>query len=144
MNKLVVYGQIINGKPKISNREKMDTYLESLPEGAQFELIVSPIKDFRSLKLNRTYWMYLTMIGDELGYTKHEMHDYFKAKFLCEITQVNGEDILTCKSTSDLSTREFCEYLESIFYLCAENFSIVLPDIQEIKQIKYQDRKKPS
>ncbi len=136
MQKLILYGSVKDGKARIPDRQKIDEYISNLPEGSQIELIVSPIKDFRSLKLNRTYWMYLTIIGDYLGYTKSEMHDYFKAKFLCHFIEINGEETLVCPSTSDLSTKEFCEYLEAIFQLCAEKFTLVLPDIEEIKALK--------
>lgn len=139
MSKLIVYGYV-EGKDikfiKFNDRSKLDEYVNSLPENSQLEITVSPVKDFRSLKLNRTYWMYLGMIGDYLGYTKNEMHDYFKAKFLCTFMEINGENTLTCPSTADLSTKEFCEYLEQIFHLCVEKFSLVLPDIEEIKAMK--------
>lgn len=142
MKKLVVYGNKQNDRLIITEKNRLDDYISSLPEGAQIELIISPVKDYRSLKLNRTYWMYLTMIGDHLGYTKHEMHDYFKSKYLCDITVVNGEETITCISTSDLPTKEFCEYLESIFQFCSINFGFVLPDIQEIREMKVNERRK--
>lgn len=138
MEKLIIYGVVADSKPKIHDRHKIDNYVSRLPEGTQFELIIKPVEDTRSLKLNRTYWMYLTMVGDELGYTKHEMHMYFKMKFLCENIEVNGESILDCKSTSKLSTKEFCEYLEKIFRYCAQQIGLVLPDIQDIREIKNQ------
>lgn len=141
MRKLVVYGKVEEGKGKITELVKMNAYFSNLPEGTQFELVIAPIKDFRSLKLNRTYWMYMTMIGDELGYTKHEMHEYFKRKFLSETLEIGNELIFTSKSTADLTTKEFCEYLESIFYMCSSQFNIILPDIQEIKNMKYEDNK---
>ncbi len=136
MDNLIIYGKTVEGKPKIYDRYKIDAYVSKLAEGTQFEVIIRPVLDSRSLKLNRTYWMYLTMVGDELGYSKNEMHDYFKMKFLCEKMEINGELILSCKSTSDLSTKKFCEYLESIFHFCSSELGVVLPDIQDIQELK--------
>lgn len=136
MENLIIYGKAVEGKPKIYDSYKIHDYVSKLPEGTQFELIIRPVLDSRSLKLNRTYWMYLTMVGDELGYSKNEMHDYFKMKFLCEHIEINGEITLSCKSTSDLSTKKFCEYLESIFFFCSSELGIVLPDIEDIRKLK--------
>jgi hypothetical protein len=129
-------GVVENGILKIMDRKAIHEYTKTLEHGTQVELVIKPIKDFRSLKLNRTYWMYLTMIGEHLGHSKMEMHDYFKAKFLCEVHVVNGEETLVCQSTAKLTNKEFCIYLEDIFQFCSEKIGYVLPDIDEIRQIK--------
>lgn len=141
MDKLTIYGQVVQGKGKIdsSSTTKLEKYLSTLEEGKEFEMVIQPVKDARSLKLNRTYWMYLTMVGDHLGYTKEEMHDYFKAKFLCEWVVINGEQTLSCKSTAELSTKDFCLYLEEIFRYCAEKADFILPDIRDIKMMRREE-----
>jgi hypothetical protein len=133
---LKVIAAVKRGQLKVASSQQIIDYVTNFPDDTEFEITIKRVKDARSLNLNRTYWMYLTMIGDHLGHSKMEMHDYFKAKFLCEIHIVNGEETLVCESTAKLSNKEFCEYLEKIFHYCADKIGFILPDIDEIKQIK--------
>jgi hypothetical protein len=137
-NELRLLG-IVKDTLKVKDSYLIDIFIKDLKQNTEVEVIIRPVKDFRSLKLNRTYWMYLGMIADYLGHTKEEMHDYFKAKFLCEWHQVNGEETLVCQSTAKLSNREFCEYLEKIFWFCSHEMGYVLPDIEDIREIKKQE-----
>jgi hypothetical protein len=133
-SELKLLGVKVNNKLKSSGNIQIADYIAGFPDDTKFEIIIRKVKDARSLNLNRTYWMYLTMIGDHLGHSKMEMHDYFKAKFLCEVHVVNGEETLVCESTAKLSNKEFCEYLEKIFYFCADEVGFTLPDIDELKK----------
>ena len=58
------------------------------------------------------------MFGEELGYTKEEMHEVLKHKFNIE-------------STSKLDMDEFRDYLDRILRWAAVDFQITLPEPDE-------------
>lgn len=118
------YGKTKEGKTTVDSA--LRGYLEALD--GDFEIKVTLTKDLRSLKMNNLYWLWLTILSDESGYLKSELHAYFKNKLLCFFDSVNGEQILNCPSTSDLTIKEFQTYLINIGRLAAENFNCVLPD----------------
>ena len=55
------------------------------------------------------------MLGKELGYTEHEMHEVLKHKYELE-------------STKHLSVQEFGEYIDQIVRWAVTEMGIVLPD----------------
>lgn len=92
------------------------------------EVRVRPTKDIRTLAMNSLYWLWLTVISESSGYTKRELHSYFKTKLLCVEERVLDEYIIDCGSTSDLSVKDFSAYLEGVARLASENFHVVVPD----------------
>lgn len=71
----------------------------------------------RTEQQNRYYWgIYLPLISQETGERDLErLHVYFKVKFLTEsIVKVLGEPVRITKSTANLSTNDFCEYILNI------------------------------
>lgn len=71
----------------------------------------------RTVAQNRYYWgVYLPLIAKETGEQDLDrLHTLFKGKFLTtEIAEVLGEKVRITKSTTDLSTTEFSEYIMSI------------------------------
>lgn len=85
----------------------------------------------RSILQNNYYWFVMQIIGDDLWYTKNEMHDIFRNMFLKrEVKQddVFG-DLTVIRSTSSLTTIEFMEYVDQIIIRCAGNgISVPAPD----------------
>lgn len=122
------YGKIEEGKPKITNVKTYVDFFDSLLEGDQFEIKVTPIKDIRNASMNNLYWKWLTDLSEHSGYTKRELHNYFKQELLCLEVQVKGESVLDCESTSELSIPEFSRYLREVTRLAAQNFSFILVD----------------
>lgn len=117
--------------------------LKSLPEGWAVDFIEP--KAVRTREQNKLYWKWLSIISDETGYTKDELHDMFACKFLgynvyrfrgdgdyegiARMLNVDVEDlgaIIKVRTTTKLTTKEFTEYLESI-YLEVSQMGIVLP-----------------
>lgn len=96
-------------------------------EGRRVEVTLDRIKKIRSTSQNKFYWL---CIIEELcgytGYSKDEMHNALKMMFL----RVPNEDHRlpdTVKSTRQLSTAEFEEYLEQIRFWAAEKLDVQLP-----------------
>jgi len=69
----------------------------------------------RSRSQNALYWQWLTVLSNETGYTKDEMHTLMAGYFLgTETMTVDGQAITVAKSTRNLTVGQFSEYLEEI------------------------------
>ena len=93
----------------------------------------------RSVSENKYYWgVVLDILSDELGHTKTEMHEILKTKFLRDIAYIkkkNGEHLKveTSKSTTDLKTNEFEDYLSKIRNFASAELGIWIPEPNEEK-----------
>jgi len=98
---------------KIINRDKMAEFLESL-EG-EVDITISEVTS-RTHFQNNYYWKVVVKVfGDELGYTREEMHEVLKNEFNIE-------------STSKLDRDEFRDYLDKIIRWASIHFQILIPD----------------
>ena len=66
-------------------KERAKVIIDSLPPEHTHEMILRPYKVDRTEEQRRTYWRWLTLIGNDLGYTKDEMANEYKEKFLLPI-----------------------------------------------------------
>jgi hypothetical protein len=89
----------------------------------------------RSSEANRLYWLLLHMIADKLDvkgtfYTADQWHMYFKTRFIGadDITMPNGKVIVMPKSSADLDTSEFNDYLTQVQAFAGEH-NVYLEDI---------------
>ena len=95
-----------------------------LHEGKQVQLSVTRKREKRSSNQNKYYWgVVLPLIAEITGYTIDESHDAMKMQFLVKRTA----KVPTTKSTTDLSTAEMEEYLESIRRFAAVELSCYVP-----------------
>lgn len=62
-------------------REKAKAIIDRVPLDAVHEVRIKPHRTSRSSQQNALYWMWNAFIGDELGYTKDEMHDVNRERF---------------------------------------------------------------
>lgn len=122
-------------------RVNADGVLEGIPKkkltnellqfkGKGVELIIKRRKRSRTHQQNKLYWVYCTIIGDELGYTKDEIHSILKYKFLKEQKTDENTGLVFdfIGSTAQLGVEQFMNYIESIFKFCAEELNIILPE----------------
>jgi len=103
---------IEKGKMTLSNKEDFDKALSKLQGSYYIELREAGV---RSPQQNNYYWSIVTILGDELGYTDHEMHSTIKTHFNIE-------------STKTLSTKEFAKFIEKLIRWSAIELNIVIPD----------------
>ena len=70
----------------------------------------------RTLPQNALMWKWIQIIGDDLGYTSEELHEAFKSKFLGieKRKTIFGKEYETLNSTTELTTKEFSEYMDKI------------------------------
>lgn len=98
-------------------------------EGKRVQLTIEKLKSSRSAEQNRLWWMYITILSKELGYSKDEIHEIAKFKFLkCEkVNERTGEIFEYLGSTAKLSKSEFADLVTELQQWAAQTFSIVLP-----------------
>ena len=66
-------------------RNRAVELVRNIPLDEIHEVIVRPYKVDRNLLQNAYYWKILSIIGEELGYTKDELHRQYKGQFLVPI-----------------------------------------------------------
>jgi hypothetical protein len=96
---------------------------------SEFEVTIQKKSKHRSTQQNRWWWSCITILSNHLGYTKTEMHEICKYKFLKseKVNEKTGEVLEYLKSTTELTTTEFNVLIESMIQWSAETFNCVLP-----------------
>lgn len=88
----------------------------------------------RSQRQNKLYWMWMTLIADEIGHTKEEMSEILQQAILGEtsfVSKLDGESITKQKRAKQLSTSEFSNFLEQIEYWAGE-YGMKLPKPEDL------------
>ena len=98
-----------------------------------WSLEIEKYKPNRTKAQNRLLWKWLEIIGNDLGYTKKEMHAIMASKFL-GIETICGlnETIEQPMSTSKLKVKEFSEYLGQIERFSNGELGIFLPNSDDL------------
>ena len=126
---------VINGNLK-RNRNLILNALETF-EGQEVILTIQKAKKRRSNPQNSFYHGVVIPIMQQClkdaGYlmTNESVHDMLKLRFLKESILVNeesGEYIERIKSTTELTTTQFSEYILDIQKFAVEYFNVVIPD----------------
>jgi hypothetical protein len=130
----IFLGKIDKGNIILRERDKFYLYLRSM-DNQEVEVIVRRPRRSRTDQQNRWYWACVVGIpAEHFGYTVDEMHESFKYLFLRR-PEEPGKPV-TMRSTTDLSTKGFTEYVEKCRQWCAEQ-NIVIPDPD---QVDYEEK----
>lgn len=114
--------EIINGKLEI-DKELFQKYVSKQKNG-KYLLEIKRWYKKRTLQQNKWYWEVLTILGEEFGYEKDELHENLKYTFM---GGMDDRGLFYTKSTTKLTTIEMMEYFEKIYQWAAEK-GIALPD----------------
>lgn len=97
--------------------------------GCSIEIVIHRKKKHRSIQQNRYYWLIVTMMADHTGFTKDEMHGVLRCRFLKaeKVNESSGLVYEYTKSTTELSTVEYEEYLEQVRNFGIEEFDMRIP-----------------
>ncbi len=110
------------------SKQKLFDHLKSLSNVYRIE--IKRDRENRSHNQNRYYWgVVVKMFSDESGFTPDETHELFKKEFLSydKAFKNTGEAKTISRSTPDLDTWEFEQYLEQCRIYAAINLEIVIP-----------------
>ena len=121
------FGRINNLKIDFLDEERFVDDLMKL-DGKDIVFTLSENKDYRTNSQNKLWWKYMDILGMELGYTKNEMHDICKLKFLKRERVEDGIKVEYLKSTAQLTKKEFRELIDLVIIWAAQTFSVNLPN----------------
>jgi hypothetical protein len=130
-------GKVIGGELQGISKKMFQQELKYF-EGRAVELIIRKKKKYRSIQQNKLMWVYYTMIGNELGNTKDEVHSLLGERFLRteSVYEKTGLVYSYTRSTTDLTTSEMMDYMMNIQKFAAEELGMVLPSPNEQTQIE--------
>ena len=118
-------GRIEKGRVILDYPEKYLVWLAKL-EGKRIEVTVRERTTRRSDQQNRFYWgVVVELLADHCGYSKDEMHDALKLKFLGGNPDEKG--LVKMKSTTSLSTNDFVRYTNEVIRWAA-TLGCYIPD----------------
>lgn len=125
---LTYYSNVNGGRLQKNVSTQIANELKSF-EGKRVEIKIQKLKSTRSHQQNRLWWLYVTIISNEIGYSKDELHEILKYKFLrlSKVDQKTGEIFEYCGSTAKLSKSAFIELVDNLIRWSAETFNITLP-----------------
>lgn len=119
---------------------RLTAFLEAQPLEPILEVTIKLYQKDRNLAQNSLMWMWITIIGDEWGWTKDEVHNHFKKSHLVRIYERDDEgyakmvqsirrvysqgfkddanamfeQIVRMTSTTSATVKQFTEYLNDI------------------------------
>lgn len=130
--KIEVYGKVEGGKLCGFSRKRLAAELLQF-EGKPVRVVIEKKKSMRSVQQNRLWWLYMNILSAEIGYTKDEMHEIAKYKFLKteKVDERTGEVFPYIGSTAKLSKSEFSDLTAELQQWASETFNVVLPSPDE-------------
>ena len=121
-------GKIIKGKIVWDNKTTLVDYIRGIEDGTKVEVEITETPDVRTNKQNKLWWAWMKIIGNELGYSKNEVHDILKYKFLLREEINDGETTQHLKSTSTLTKKELNKLTQDVFFWANDTLNINLPN----------------
>jgi|TARA_R100000664_G_scaffold959_1_gene2651 hypothetical protein len=125
---LKAFAKIKRGKIEFDDKAKFLNDVAEFHEGARIVIQINEAQDVRSNQQNRLWWAWMTILGNELGYTKNEMNDTLKYKFLLYDETIDGDTHQVLKSTSTLTKEEFKQLTNDVYFWANDTFNINLPN----------------
>lgn len=119
-----------SGKPSFAEQTEI-LFRQHLQqhEGAIYEVYQRTKK--RTLNQNALYWLFLDHIEQETGNNADYLHEYFRRTLLPpKFIKVLGKEIKVSKSTTELNSYEFRNYLDKI----AAESNVAIPDTEDFKR----------
>tara|TARA_R110002051_G_scaffold280089_2_gene341662 strand:+ start:2886 stop:3269 length:384 start_codon:yes stop_codon:yes gene_type:complete len=124
------FGTIKLGKLTLNNNRLFKDGLKEF-EGKEVEIRIRERSNSRSKEQNSLYWQWINILSNEIGFTKMEMHELIKYKFLKRniVNDDGGEEIII-KSTTTLTVKEFNQLMNDLLYWSNDTLGINLPSYE--------------
>lgn len=114
-----------NGVMSINNIGQWTRYMQTL-DGVECDIVVRKYRKKRSLPQNAYFHgVVCVLLGNHWGYTVDEAHSAICTEFL---TIDDGVKPPYVRSTTDLDTEEFNQFLEVVKIWAAEEWKTNIPD----------------
>lgn len=126
--KLTYYSNVADGHLQTNVSKSIKSDLGAF-NGKRVEITIQRLKSTRSAQQNRLWWLYVGILSKEIGYSKDEMHEICKFKFLKResVNKKTGEIFEYIGSTTKLSKSDFADMVNDLIQWSAETFNINLP-----------------
>jgi hypothetical protein len=129
----------------IKNRELYLQELSTLQEDKEYTIVIRVKRKPRSNGQNKYYWgvvVPLILRGlKDAGFdihSKDDAHDIIKLKFLkTNIENISGEFMVSFKSTKEMSTSEFKDFIEHLQIWASEYLNVYIPSPNEKLDIEF-------
>jgi hypothetical protein len=109
----------------LKDRKIIENCIEDVSGSLGMEVIIQKPK--RSNPQNNLYWSLVKVLSDYIGDTQETIHERLKVEFLgIERKIVRGIELIMPKSTAELNTKEFTEYIDKV-YLLGETLELKMP-----------------
>lgn len=113
---------------KKESKQKLFEHLKTLDNVYKVE--IKRDRENRSGQQNKYYWgVVIQMISEYTGFLPDEVHELLKGKFLKydKAFKTTGEAFTISRSTTDLDTWEFENYLEQCRIFAASEIELIIP-----------------
>lgn len=111
------------------SRESILEYLRKLNLNKRYVVDVKVERDKRTISQCKLLFLWIGCVSHETGYFKDEVHEIFKKKFLgTEVFEIWGERVERLRSTANLDTKQFSDYLDRIQQFASTEMGIILPN----------------
>lgn len=130
--KLTYFGRVENGVLKLRNRKQLSEDLKQF-EGKDVEITFERKRSKRSDNQNRYWWACMTILANDMGYRKDEMHEICKFMFLKaeKVNEATGEVFEYLRSSTELNKMEFADMTSNLIQWAAEHGTVLpLPNEQ--------------
>jgi len=89
----------------------------------------------RTQRQNKLFWLWMTLIGDEVGHTKDEMSEILQQAILGESSfpsKLDGADVKKQKRAKNLTILEMTRFLEQVDIFAADTLGMQLPRPEDL------------
>ena len=94
------FGKIQKGKIVFDNKAEFLDSVGRMEDGVRVVIEIREAENVRTNQQNKLWWSWMSIIADELGYGKQEIHDICKYRFLLREEMIDGEIHQSLKSTT--------------------------------------------
>ena len=122
------FGKIQKGKIIFDNKAEFIDSVGKMEDGIRVVIEIREAENVRTNQQNKLWWSWMNILADELGYSRQEIHDMLKYKFLLKEEMIDGEIHQSLKSTTTLTKKEFNKLTQDVFYWANDTFNINLPN----------------
>lgn len=123
-----VMGSLVGGTFIPNNPRYLSGMLHTFDDNKRVRVTYEAIRSTRSRQQNNYYFgVVLQLISEHTGFTVEELHELFRSKFLRTKRVWRGGEMTVLRSTTQLNSTEFGEYLAEIIREAGE-LEIEIPE----------------
>lgn len=106
---------------------ELRAHFRTLDKSRRWRVIIEPYTRKRTTNQNNLYWSWMSLIADETGNDKDDVHEFLLAKFCPTKSITVVEEEVTRESTKLLNTVEMKDYMDKVMAWAATTLNITLP-----------------